>query len=239
MTCRSWRWLTHDPAIRESFAGRLGVKAYADYREMLATEPLDAVGVISINGVRGRVVADCLDARLHVIADKPLCTTLADLDLVESAWRRSGKKLSMLLDKRFNAPTLAARDLLAKGELGELVLAWASGPHRLRRSTRPDWMFRQETLRRHSQRSLHSRCRSAALAQRREVGQRSGIRGQPGASRSARIRGLRSDPSAHGKRSAGDIGSALAEPGGRALSRRLPDGADRHRRNRRVALGLR
>ena len=134
-----------DPAIRESFAGRLGVKAYADYREMLAIEELDAVGVISINGVRGRVVANCLDAGLHTIADKPLCTTLADLDLVESAWRRSGKMLSMLLDKRFYAPTMAARELLATGELGELVLAWASGPHRLRRSTRPDWMFRKET----------------------------------------------------------------------------------------------
>ncbi len=145
-----------DPAIRESFAGRLGVKAYADYREMLAIEELDAVGVISINGVRGRVVADCLDAGLHTIADKPLCTTLADLDLVESAWRRSGKKLSMLLDKRFYAPTLAARELLAKGELGELVLAWASGPHRLAAIDAARLDVSSGDLRRHSQRSLHS-----------------------------------------------------------------------------------
>jgi predicted dehydrogenase len=134
-----------DPALREEYRARLGAPAYDDYREMLARERLDAVGVVAVNGVRGGVVADCLDAGVHVVADKPLCTTLADLDRVEAAWRRSGKLLSLLLDKRFYAPTLALRDLLAAGELGALVLVWASGPHRLRRATRPAWMFRHAT----------------------------------------------------------------------------------------------
>jgi predicted dehydrogenase len=131
-----------DPEIRARFADRLGVTAYADYREMLGRERLDAVGVVSVPGERGRVVAACLAAGVHVVADKPLCTTLADLDQIEATWRRSDRLLSMLLDKRFYAPTLALRDLLAAGELGDLALAWASGPHRLRRATRPAWMFR-------------------------------------------------------------------------------------------------
>ena len=38
-----------DPTIRESFRERLGVPAYADYREMLAQESLAAVGVIAVN----------------------------------------------------------------------------------------------------------------------------------------------------------------------------------------------
>lgn len=131
-----------DPTLREEYRRRLGVAAYADYRDLLARERLDAVGVVAVNGARGRIVADCLDAGLHVIADKPLCTTLADLDRVEAAWRRSDRRLSLLLAKRFSPPTLALRDTLATGELGDLTLAWASGPHRLRRATRPDWMFR-------------------------------------------------------------------------------------------------
>jgi predicted dehydrogenase len=131
-----------DPGIRETFARRLGVPAYDDYREMLARETIDVVGVIAVNGVRGGVVVDCLEAGHHVIADKPLCTTPDDLDRIEAAWRASGRQLSLLLDKRFYAPTLAARDLIDVGELGDLALAWASGPHRLRRETRPDWMFR-------------------------------------------------------------------------------------------------
>ena len=134
-----------DPALREEYGQRLGVNTYADHREMLAREQLDAAGVVSVNGERGRVVVDCLEAGVHVVADKPLCTTLADLETVESAWRRSGRLLSLLLDKRFYAPTLAVRDLLAAGELGDLALAWSSGPHRLRRATRPGWMFRHAT----------------------------------------------------------------------------------------------
>ncbi len=110
-----------DPALREQFGRRLGVTAYVDYREMLGRERLDAVGVVSVNGVRGRVVAECLAAGVDVVADKPLCTTLADLALVEAEWRRSGRRLSMLLDKRLAAPTLALRDVLAAGELGALA----------------------------------------------------------------------------------------------------------------------
>jgi predicted dehydrogenase len=134
-----------DPALREEYGRRLGVTTYDDYRELLARERLNAVGVVSVPGLRGGVVADCLAAGVHVVADKPLCTTLADLELVEAAWRRSGRLLSLLLDKRFYPPTLAVREMLAAGELGDLALAWASGPHRLRRATRPAWMFRHAT----------------------------------------------------------------------------------------------
>jgi predicted dehydrogenase len=134
-----------DSAIRETFQRRLGVPAYADYHEMLEREAIDVVGVIAVNGVRGSVVIDCLNAGRHVIADKPLCTTLDDLDRIEQAWRASGRQLSLLLDKRFYAPTLAAREIVQSGELGALALAWASGPHRLRRETRPDWMFRHDS----------------------------------------------------------------------------------------------
>jgi predicted dehydrogenase len=134
-----------DPDIRETFRQRLGVTAYADYHEMLERESLDAVGVVAVNSEKARIAVDCLNAGLDVVVDKPLCTTLDDLDRIEAAWRRSGKRLSMLLDKRFYAPTLAAKTIVESGELGEIALAWASGPHRLRRETRPDWMFRHAT----------------------------------------------------------------------------------------------
>ncbi len=134
-----------DQKIREEFAQRLDVPAYADHHEMLAKEEIDAVGVISINGERADVIVDCLEAGKHVVVDKPLCTTLADLDRIEAAWRASGTHLSVLLDKRYYPPTLATREIIANGELGDITMAWASAPHRLRRATRPDWMFRHES----------------------------------------------------------------------------------------------
>ncbi|MGN6758182.1 MAG: Gfo/Idh/MocA family protein [Thermomicrobiales bacterium] len=132
-----------DPALREQYAARLNPVAhhYANYHEMIAHEDLDVVGVAAVNNERGRIVCDILAAGLHVIADKPLCTTLDDLAAIEAAWRRGDRLLSVMLEKRLWSPTLAARDLLAAGELGDLALVWASAPHRLRRATRPAWMF--------------------------------------------------------------------------------------------------
>ena len=143
------------PTIRESFPARLGVMAYADYREMLATEALDAVGVIAINSAKAGGRTNASRCGAHVIADKPLCTKLADLDLDRIGLAASGKILSMLLDKRFYAPTLAAKAILAKASSEKSC--W---PGRRGRTDCGDRHGRLDVspgeLRRHSQRSLHS-----------------------------------------------------------------------------------
>jgi len=130
-------------ALRDRYARRLGpdVRLYDDHRAMLARERLDVARVAALTAARGGIVRDCLGARLHVVADKPLCTTLEDLAAIEAAWRAGDRHLTVMFEKRGWAPTLALRDLLRGGELGAPVLAWASGPHRLRRATRPAWMF--------------------------------------------------------------------------------------------------
>jgi predicted dehydrogenase len=134
-----------DVVVRERYRSRLGVTAYADHREMLEAERPDAVAIASINSERGSVIVDALRAGAHVVADKPLCTTAADLDAIRRAWSESGRIVHCLLEKRLWSETLAARQVLRSGELGELVLAWASAPHRLNRPSRPDWMFRQQS----------------------------------------------------------------------------------------------
>jgi predicted dehydrogenase len=135
-----------DSVLRERFSRRLGVTAaYFDYREMLARERLDAVGVVAVYGERAEIIRYCLAAGVHVISDKPLCTRLADLTAIEAEWRKSGCILSVMLEKRFYPPTLAMREILADNGLGELALAWCSGPHQLRRPTRPAWMFQRKS----------------------------------------------------------------------------------------------
>jgi len=130
-----------DPQIRARYAASLGVKGYADHRDLLAAARVDVLGVGAVYGQRGRIVADALRAGVHVLADKPLCTTLADLDAIERAWRDSDRWLSVAFEKRFYPPTIAATRLMAAGELGELAMISATAPHKLTRQRRPDWMF--------------------------------------------------------------------------------------------------
>lgn len=130
-----------DPEIRARYVSSLGLPGYADHREMLDSVKVDVLGIGAVYGERGGIVRDALLAGVHVLADKPLCTTLADLDAIEQALQRSGRHLSIAFEKRFYAPTIAAARLVAEGELGELVMISSSAPHKLTRQRRPDWMF--------------------------------------------------------------------------------------------------
>jgi len=134
-----------DPEIRARYQASLGVPAFSDHRELLVTAPVDVLGVGAVYRERGAIVADALRAGVHVLADKPLCTTLADLDAISAAWRASGRLLSIAFEKRFYPPTLAARRLVDAGELGDLVMISASAPHKLTRRNRPDWFFDRDS----------------------------------------------------------------------------------------------
>jgi len=132
-----------EPRLQEQAQG-LGVPVYGDYRQMLERERLDAVGVATVNAEKGGVIAECLERGLHVIADKPLVTTLEDLGAVRQAWEHSGKRLLSMLTLRYDRPFLALRRFVDAGGLGEPVAFFATGPHKLSLPTRKPWMLRDD-----------------------------------------------------------------------------------------------
>ncbi|WP_093601654.1 Gfo/Idh/MocA family protein [Lentzea waywayandensis] len=130
-----------DPAL----ARRYRVLSYADHRSLLDAQRPDVVVVAGIYSERGPVVVDALRAGAHVIADKPLCTSLSDVDAIAAAASGTGRSVSLLLEKRGHPETLAARALLDSGALGSLALIAASGPHKLNRGSRPSWFLDRST----------------------------------------------------------------------------------------------
>jgi predicted dehydrogenase len=130
-----------DEAIRAQAHERLGVPLFADHRQLLAQVEADVLGIGAINADRAEIAIDALHAGLHVIADKPLCTSLEQLDRLETAYAQADSHLSVALEKRFYPVTLAAERVLADGELGEVAVVTASAPHKLTRARRPAWMF--------------------------------------------------------------------------------------------------
>ncbi|WP_337026745.1 Gfo/Idh/MocA family protein, partial [Microbacterium sp. LB16] len=77
----------------------------------------------------------------HVLADKPLCTSLGELDEIEATAAEMGRTVNLLLEKRGYPETLAALAVVGAGELGDIVGITSSGPHKLNRAQRPDWFF--------------------------------------------------------------------------------------------------
>jgi predicted dehydrogenase len=130
-----------DPSreLAERWAAPYDAKVFTDHQAMLRDVEPDIVMVAGIYGDRGQAVVDALNAGCHVIADKPLCTTLADLDAITEAARRTGRHVTLLLEKRYYPVTLAALEI--SGQLGTIHGVTASGPHKLNRPTRPAWFF--------------------------------------------------------------------------------------------------
>ncbi|NEE02226.1 Gfo/Idh/MocA family protein [Phytoactinopolyspora halotolerans] len=131
-----------DPANLARYADSLGdVPTYADHRELLDQHDVDVVAVNGVYVDRAGVVVDALRAGAHVLADKPLCTSLDQLSAIEDAAADSGRIVSVMFEKRGYPVTLAARRLLDAGTLGELALIASTGPHALRHGNRPPWFF--------------------------------------------------------------------------------------------------
>lgn len=129
-----------DRTVAEHHAARFGAPAFESAVELLA-EGVDIAMIAGIYGARGDDVVAALRAGAHVLADKPLCTSLAELDAIETAAAQTGRTVNLLLEKRGYPETLAALAVVRAGELGDIVGITSSGPHKLNRAQRPDWFF--------------------------------------------------------------------------------------------------
>jgi len=135
-----------DPAMRAQYLGDLGsVPVYERVEDLLSSHQIDVAMIAGVYAQRAAATTAALDAGAKVLADKPLCTSLDQLDAIERSVAAAGgeQQLSLLLEKRFYPATLAAMSLIEEGVIGELALVASTGPHKLNPATRPDWFWRR------------------------------------------------------------------------------------------------
>lgn len=129
-----------DREIAERHAARFGVPA-VDHADDLLARGVDVAVIAGIYGGRGAEVVAALRAGAHVLADKPLCTSVAELDAIAAAAAQTGRTVNLMLEKRGYPETRAALAVVRSGELGDIVGMTSSGPHKLNRDQRPAWFF--------------------------------------------------------------------------------------------------
>lgn len=130
-----------DGAAREAAARSLGA-LFSDrsYDEWLSTD-VDAVAIGTAYGERGAAVIKALRAGKHVIADKPLCTSPEELRTIRTLTEETGLKIACMLDLRYLPQTLAAKEVLDSGRLGEVRNVAFNGQHCIDYAHRPSWYF--------------------------------------------------------------------------------------------------
>jgi predicted dehydrogenase len=112
-----------DPKGRAAAATRLGgVRAYADYRQMLDKERPQIVSVADryLDQHREMVVA-CARAGASIFLEKPMARTLEEADEMVKACETHHVKLAIAHQTRYSPRLQRVRELIADGRLGDLL----------------------------------------------------------------------------------------------------------------------
>ncbi len=131
-----------DTESGRALADGLGLEFnYATLEDVLNDERVDAICLGGCYGERGGEAIAALRAGKHVYADKPVCTSLAELDEIEKLAKEKNLKVGCYLTMRFSAGMKNIREMIADGTLGEIGAINVTGQHPLQYGTRPMWYF--------------------------------------------------------------------------------------------------
>lgn len=98
--------------------GKSGFVVFNDYRDLLASGLVDAVVVATPNMTHRGVLADVLVTDLHVLVEKPLCTTVAHCqEVVDAAEGRTGI-VWVGLEYRYMPPIARLLEEVHSGAIG-------------------------------------------------------------------------------------------------------------------------
>jgi predicted dehydrogenase len=104
------------PQVRAEVGARHGIgRLYADHRALLEAGGIDAVLVCSPNPTHAQVVVDALEAGVHVLVEKPLCTSVDEGRWIIDARDRAGLVVQVAYMKRFDPAVEALLDELPAG----------------------------------------------------------------------------------------------------------------------------
>lgn len=103
---------------------------YADYRELLARDDIDAVDVCVHNNKHAPLAIAALKAGKHVYCEKPMAGTYRDAaDMYQTA-QETGRMLHIQMGTLYTAEARAARRLIEDGHLGKIYYARSFGYRR-------------------------------------------------------------------------------------------------------------
>lgn len=124
-------------AISDPFEERLEVisklldiensKCYNDHQKMLEEENLDFVDIAVPHFLHKEILIACAKAKVNIIIEKPLATTLEDADLMLEAVEQNNVNLCVLHNYRYDSPASRALELIKEGRIGKPFLIRSEG----------------------------------------------------------------------------------------------------------------
>ena len=110
-----------DPAKSTALGRQYGAQIYGSITELLLHQQPDVVSICTPNGLHAPHAIQALEAGCHVLCEKPMSISTASGRLMADAARKSGKKLFVVKQNRFNPPVVLLKELLLANRLGEIL----------------------------------------------------------------------------------------------------------------------
>lgn len=117
----------------------------ATEQDILFDPGIDLILTADRPDVRAKRALSAMEAGKDVMADKPGCTTLGQLNQLRDCVARTGRIWAVDFSERFEVASVTrAAELVAEGAIGRVIQTVGLGPHRLNKKTRPPWFFERE-----------------------------------------------------------------------------------------------
>jgi predicted dehydrogenase len=120
-TCNVVAGCDPDEGRLESFCDRYGVAhRFGTARELLESDEVDVISLLTPPAVRAEAIFPAAERGIHMLVEKPFAESIGDaLAFVEAAEQGSAT-LAVNQSLRFMPDVLAAREIIAAGEIGDV-----------------------------------------------------------------------------------------------------------------------
>ena len=108
-----------DAARARALAEPYGAQAYADYRDLLADDRVQAVSVVTPDFAHTEIILAAAQAGKHILAEKPLAMTVPECEQIIDAAQAAGVKLMVDFHARWAPHFYKVYEAVRNGEIGE------------------------------------------------------------------------------------------------------------------------
>jgi len=131
----------------EGIAQEYGIpKSFTDYRHLLEEKEIDAVSICTPNCLHSKISIVALEAGKHVLCEKPMAIGVLEAQEMVEASERTGKKLMLALNQRFQTNHQFLKRYIENGELGEIYFAKTGWIRRKSKTNSPGKWFSNKSM---------------------------------------------------------------------------------------------
>lgn len=105
---------------RREYARELGLHVYQSLEDLLADDELELVLVATPNDMHKPIAIQALQAGKHVICEKPVTLSVADLEEMKAAAAQAGRFLTVHQNRRWDRGYFLLKYIMGEGTLGPI-----------------------------------------------------------------------------------------------------------------------